>query len=142
MSGFIPGTGDGAGLSAAMGYTAWDPQGKSGARFAAAREEMDRRDGNGSGQGGSGFGSYAAGGAAAGASRKKFWWILGSICLVVAAVIGVAVGVVVSKRGNGGSSGNSSGNSSTGNGTLAGGEANIGSDPSVFTKDDRLHNSL
>lgn len=75
------------------------------------------------------------------ARSKKRWFVIGGIILAVAAVVGIVVGVVVSQvnkshNGNGSSSSNSSSGStsSSGNGTLT-----IGSDPSTFQKDSRLH---
>lgn len=72
-------------------------------------------------------------------ARRNRMWKIGGIVFAILAVIAIVVGVVVSqvtkKSSNG--SGSSSG-SSSGNGT----EADIGSDPSKFDKDSRLHQSF
>ncbi|EAL17237.1 hypothetical protein CNBN0640 [Cryptococcus deneoformans B-3501A] len=72
------------------------------------------------------------------ARSRKRWFIIGGIILAVAAVVGIVVGVVVSQvnKNDDDNSSNSSSNgtSSSGNGTLT-----VGSDPSTFEKDSRLH---
>lgn len=72
-------------------------------------------------------------------SRKKLWWTLG-IVLGVIAVVGIVVGVVVSqlkKNTTNGNSSSSGSNSGSGSGVLSN-----PNDPSVFTKDSRLHQSM
>ncbi|OWZ28031.1 glucan 1,3-beta-glucosidase [Cryptococcus neoformans] len=72
------------------------------------------------------------------ARSRKRWFIIGGIILAVAAVVGIVVGVVVSQvnKNDDDNNSNRSSNStsSSGNGTLT-----IGSDPSTFEKDSRLH---
>lgn len=117
----------GLGRQGALGYGGYDPQGRSGARF-AARQEQGATAAGAFGGGGAGYG-YATDSAK---SKKKWWWIIGGILLAVAAIVGIAVGVTVSRKSSNGGSGNSA----------AGGAVDVGDDPSVFEKDSRLHNSL
>jgi hypothetical protein len=121
----VGGAGGGAG---GLGYANYDPQGRSGARFAARQEQGATLAGPGAASGG-----YAGAASGTGGSKKK-WWIIGGIALAIAAIVAIAVGVTVGR--NGGGSGSSS------NKSAEDGSADVGSDPSVFEKDSRLHNSL
>lgn len=95
--------------------------------------------------GGGGFASAANRNGAEGGSKRK-WWITGGI-LALLAIGGIVAGVVVSQVHKGsGSKGTSSSDATSGTGTGSGSSGNgtvsLGSDPSVFTKDDRLHQSF
>ena len=71
-------------------------------------------------------------------SNKKKWWIIGGVVgavVIIAAVVGGVVGSMQAKKSSGGSN-------SSGSGSSSGGNVNLGSDPSVFEKDSRLHNSF
>jgi len=67
-------------------------------------------------------------------------WKIGGIIFAIIAVIAIVVGVVVSQvtKKNGNSSSSGSGSGSSGNGT----QVDVGSDPSQFDKDSRLHQSF
>ncbi|KAH8082585.1 glycoside hydrolase superfamily [Filobasidium floriforme] len=118
----------GGGGAGGLGYAHYDPQGRSGARFAARQEQGATLGGTGAASGG-----YAAAAGGTGGSKKK-WWIIGGIVLAIAAIVAIAVGVIVGR--NGGGSGSSS------NKSAEDGSADVGDDPSVFEKDSRLHNSF
>jgi hypothetical protein len=110
-----------AGGAAAASHVGYDPQGRSGARF-AARQEM-----TGGEYGGQGYITPAAS-----TGGKKKWWIIGGVALAIAAIVAIAVGVTVGRK-----SGSGSGSSSN-----IGKSVDVGDDPSVFDKDPNLHNSL
>jgi hypothetical protein len=121
-------TAGGGGGAGGLGYADYDPQGRSGARFAARQEQGATLGGTGAASGG-----YAGAAGGTGGSKKK-WWIIGGIALAIAAIVAIAVGATVGR--NGGGSGSSS------NKSAEDGSADVGDDPSVFEKDSRLHNSL
>lgn len=114
------GAGGLAGGAAAATYDGYDPQGRSGARFAA------RQEATGGDYGGQGYSTPTAS-----TGGKKKWWIIGGVALGIAAIVAIAVGVTVGRK-----SGSGSGSSNTGK------SADVGDDPSVFDKDPNLHNSF
>jgi glucan 1,3-beta-glucosidase len=68
-------------------------------------------------------------------NKKK--WIIGGVILGILAIAGIVAGVVVSQTKGKSSGSNGSGSSSSGNGT-----STDLSNPSVFDKDSRLHQSF
>jgi len=114
-----------AGGAAVASYGGYDPQGRSGARFAARQETTGEE------YGGQGYSTPVA----STGGRKK-WWIIGGVTLAIAAIVAIAVGVTVGRKSGSSSSGSGSGSSNTGK------SADVGDDPSVFDKDPNLHNSL
>jgi hypothetical protein len=73
-------------------------------------------------------------------SNKKKWWIIGGVVLGLAAVVAIVVGVVVSQLNKGSSDNTNNGNEVANSG--ANSTIRLGTNPSVFDKDDRLKQSF